>query len=63
MTLRLPESDARLLAERAARERRSEHDPALEAIHRLLTERHRRFDGLLADSLEANRELLDRLAE
>lgn len=63
MTLRLSEEDDRLLTERAAKERRSKHDLATEAIHVFLTERKRRFDELLARTLEEDRELLDRLAK
>ncbi|MCD0446894.1 hypothetical protein LO763_25060 [Glycomyces sp. A-F 0318] len=63
MTLRLSEDDDRLLTERAAKEHRSKHDLAVEAIHTFLTERERRFDDLLANALEEDRELLDRLAE
>ena len=63
MTLRLSEEDDRLLTERAAKERRSKHDLATEAIHVFLTERQRRFDELLARTLEEDHELLDRLAK
>ncbi|WP_026928978.1 ribbon-helix-helix protein, CopG family [Glycomyces tenuis] len=63
MTLRLSEEDDRLLTERAAKEHRSKHDLVVEAIHSFLTERERRFDDLLARSLEEDGELLDRLAE
>ncbi|HEU5128018.1 MAG TPA: ribbon-helix-helix protein, CopG family [Glycomyces sp.] len=62
MTLRLSEEDDRLLTERAAKEHRSKHELAVEAIHSFLTERQRRFDDLLAHSLEEDKELLDRLA-
>lgn len=63
MTLRLSEADDRLLTERAAREHRSKHDIVLEALHTFLTERQHRFDALLADALEEDRELLERLAK
>ncbi|WP_205326543.1 MULTISPECIES: ribbon-helix-helix protein, CopG family [Glycomyces] len=63
MTLRLSEEDDRLLTERAAKERRSKHDLVTEAVHVFLTERQRRFDELLARTLEEDRELLDRLAK
>lgn len=63
MTLRLSEEDDRLLTERAAKERRSKHEIAVEAIHTYLTDRRRRFDAILAQTLEEDRELLDRLAE
>ncbi|MEU5875699.1 ribbon-helix-helix protein, CopG family [Glycomyces sp. NPDC047369] len=63
MTLRLSEADDRLLTERAAKEHRSKHDLVVEALHTYLTERHQRFDALLADALDEDRELLDRLAK
>lgn len=63
MTLRLSEEDDRLLTERAAKEHRSKHEIAVEAIHSFLTEQQRRFDDLLARSLEEDSELLDRLAK
>ncbi|WP_211234689.1 ribbon-helix-helix protein, CopG family [Glycomyces arizonensis] len=63
MTLRLSEEDDRMLTERAAKEHRSKHELAVEAIHGFLTERQRRFDDLLARSLEEDSELLDRLAK
>jgi predicted transcriptional regulator len=63
MTLRLSEADDRLLTERAAKEHRSKHDLVVEAIRTFLTERERRFDDLLSNALEEDRELLDRLAE
>jgi predicted transcriptional regulator len=63
MTLRLSEADDRLLTERAAKEHRSKHEIVVEAVHTYLTERQRRFDALLADALEEDRELLDRLAK
>jgi predicted transcriptional regulator len=63
MTLRLSEEDDRLLTERAAKEHRSKHDLVIEAVHGFLTERQRRFDELLARTLDEDRELLDRLAK
>ncbi|MFB9661113.1 ribbon-helix-helix protein, CopG family [Glycomyces mayteni] len=63
MTLRLTEADDRLLTERAAKEHRSKHDLVVEALHVYLTERQQRFDALLAETLDEDRELLDRLAK
>ncbi|MCH7231984.1 ribbon-helix-helix protein, CopG family [Glycomyces sp. L485] len=63
MTLRLSEEDDRLLTERAAQERRSKHDIVTEAVHTFLTERQQRFDELLAQTLEEDKEILDRLAK
>ncbi len=63
MTLRLSEEDDRLLTERAAKEHRSKHELAVEAIHSFLTERQRRFDDLLERGMEQHKELLDRLAK
>jgi predicted transcriptional regulator len=63
MTLRLSEEDDRLLTERAAKEHRSKHDLAVEAIHTFLTEREEHFNQALDRGMEKHRELLGRLAK
>lgn len=63
MTLRLPEADDKLLAERAAHEGRSKHDLVVEAVHKLLTERNEFFDRVLNEGIARNAELLNRLAK
>jgi len=63
MILRLSEADDRLLTERAAKEHRSKHDLAVEAVQAFLGERERRFNQALERAMEEDRELLDRLAK
>ncbi|GAA4908180.1 hypothetical protein LX16_3095 [Stackebrandtia albiflava] len=62
MTLRLPEVDDRMLTERAAKEKRSKQEIAIEAIHRYLTAHNELVDASVEEIMREDAELLDRLA-
>jgi hypothetical protein len=51
-----------MLTARAAKERRSKQEIAVEAIHRYLTARTELLDAGVADIMGEDAELLDRLA-
>ncbi|CAM3453472.1 CopG domain protein DNA-binding domain protein [Stackebrandtia soli] len=63
MTLRLPEDDDRMLTERAAAERRSKQEIAVEAIHRHLAGRDEFVDVSIDEIMAEDAELLDRLSK
>lgn len=63
MTLRLSESDDRLLAERARNEKRSKQEIAREAIHAYLTDGLRRVEDLEDELAIARYRLRKQLGE
>ena len=63
MTLRLTESDDRLLTERARSEGRSKQELAREAIHSYLTDQVRRLEDLEDDLALARYQLRQQLGE
>jgi hypothetical protein len=63
MTLRLSESDDRLLSERARSENRSKQEVAREAIHAYLTDQVRRVEDLEDELAVARYQLRRQLGE
>jgi len=63
MTLRLPEADDQMLTERAAKEKRSKQEIAVEAIHRYLVARDELLDSSVDEVMSQDAELLRRLAQ
>ncbi len=62
MTLRLTTEESEALRRQAEIEGRSMHEVARQAIHDYLTHRRQTRDAILAEIVDEDRELLDRLA-
>ena len=62
MTLRLTDDEAEALRKKAGEEGRSMQDVAKEAINRYTRDEDAEFRAMVADVVDRDRELLDRLA-